>query len=353
MAVSFIRRLSVMAGIVFFSTNGAAFQHPIERPAGVSELSTKAPLLAVTVAGDRLVAVGVRGHIVTSDDGGNTWKQRVVPVSTDLVAVSFPTANDGWAVGHGGVVLHTSDGGNTWTKQLSGRDSSEIALRHYEPLARTSGDEIAKVLEQEKLLESDIGTPSFLDVHFETDSVGYIVGTFNRIFRTQDGGRTWEPWMDRVDNPRWLNFYGVAYSGGSWYLAGELGTVWRMGATKQRFVAVPTPYQGTLFGVAAARDGRLMVYGMRGTFFISADKGQTWSKSTTGAAAGITGVTQLSDGRIVLASQAGGYMVGDDSGKEFSARKSADNMSNFGVVAVAGNRLVFVGMQGVRVEPLH
>lgn len=33
-----------------------------------------------------------------------------MPVSSDLVAVSFPDAANGWAVGHDGVVLKTSDG---------------------------------------------------------------------------------------------------------------------------------------------------------------------------------------------------------------------------------------------------
>jgi len=65
------------------------------------------------VSDERLVGVGSRGHVLTSDVRGKTWLQRPVPVSTDLVAVNFPTANQGWAVGHDGVALSSTDGGVT------------------------------------------------------------------------------------------------------------------------------------------------------------------------------------------------------------------------------------------------
>jgi photosystem II stability/assembly factor-like uncharacterized protein len=46
-------------------------------------------LLGAARAGERLVAVGQRGHILYSDDSGNAWQQAAVPVSADLNAVSF------------------------------------------------------------------------------------------------------------------------------------------------------------------------------------------------------------------------------------------------------------------------
>ncbi|MCY1442114.1 Ycf48-like protein [compost metagenome] len=89
------------------------------------------PMSAVTHVGNRTIAVGPRGHIAVSDDGGNTWRQSAVPVSSDLVAVSFPSEQHGWAVGHGGVVLHSSDGGETWEKQLDGKQASQLVLDYY------------------------------------------------------------------------------------------------------------------------------------------------------------------------------------------------------------------------------
>lgn len=352
MVVSLFQRFLV--GVVaLLSTQVAAFQPPADQPAVISPLSSKSTLFAVAAAGQRLVAVGMRGHVVTSDDNGNSWRQSAVPVSTDLVAVSFPTETSGWAVGHGGVVLHTSDGGLTWTKQMSGRVSSSVALRYYEQQVQPSDAKLANVLKQERLLASDSGSPSFLDVCFESDKVGFVVGTFNRIFRTEDGGKTWEPWMDRTENPESLNIYGVKFRGGDWYLAGERGMVWRLDSANRRFVAVPTQYKGTLFGIAIGRDSGVMVYGMRGSFFESKDKGKTWSKIETGAAAGVTGVTQMPDGRLVLANQAGGYIVSNQNGNGFSVKHATSSMSNFGVLGISGNKIVLVGNQGVQVEVLH
>src|SRR4029079_5611384 len=82
-------------------------------------------------AGQRIVAVGQRGHVLYSDDAGKSWKQATVPVSSDLVAVPFPDATHGWAVGHDGVVLHTDDAGVTWTRQLDGRGIGAVLVAFY------------------------------------------------------------------------------------------------------------------------------------------------------------------------------------------------------------------------------
>jgi len=56
-------------------------------------------------------------------DGGATWTTLTAPAGlswTDLSAVSFADANNGWIVGAGGTILHTTNGAAgtpTWTKQ--------------------------------------------------------------------------------------------------------------------------------------------------------------------------------------------------------------------------------------------
>lgn len=354
MVVSFSVRLLIVGAMALGSSSvsASAFKHPAEQAAMPSRFASTAPLLAVASAGKRLVAVGVRGHIVTSDDNGSTWHQSAVPVSTDLVAVSFPSASQGWAVGHGGVVLHSADGGATWSKQLSGRASSEIALRYYESAAAAGGD-FAKVLQREMVLAKDSGTPSFLDVYFVTNQVGYVVGTFNRIFRTDDGGKTWEPWMHRTENPQGFNFYGVRERNGQWYLAGEQGVIWQLDPARKQFSAVPTPYKGTFFGLMVDSTNQLLAYGMRGSLYRSADQGKSWAKTEAGTSAGITGATALPDGRLVLANQAGGFSVSADHGNTFVQHSAAAPMSNFGVTPLPDGRLVFVGSLGVHVEKPH
>src|SRR5690554_5819590 len=81
----------------------------IETPALMSGLAQESLLNDATRAGDRIVAVGERGHVIYSDDEGQTWTQAQVPVSVTLNAVDFGSDSSGWVVGHSGVVLHRSE----------------------------------------------------------------------------------------------------------------------------------------------------------------------------------------------------------------------------------------------------
>ncbi|HVJ87833.1 MAG TPA: YCF48-related protein, partial [Caulifigura sp.] len=69
-------------------------------------------------------AVGDRGTILQSQDGGQTWTQLPCDSEASLRSISFVSENEGWIVGGGtrdysgqsaGVVLMTADGGETWT----------------------------------------------------------------------------------------------------------------------------------------------------------------------------------------------------------------------------------------------
>jgi photosystem II stability/assembly factor-like uncharacterized protein len=349
-----LRTALLLAGLIAGSfTPALGFQNPQDLPAANSELAARSPLLAVTRAGQRIVAVGQRGNVVFSDDGGTTWKQASVPVSSDLVAVSFPSPTHGWAVGQGGVVIHSSDGGTTWTRQLEGKQAAQIALGHYEA-QQGSNAAAAQLVEREKRLQEGGGTQPFLDVLFESETTGFVVGAFNRIFRTEDGGKTWTPWMERTENPNELHFYAIRRGGNDIYMTGEQGMVWRLDAATQRFVALPTPYKGTLFGLVVDEGaGSLLVFGMRGSLLRSADGGRSWTQITTASPAGITAGETLPDGRIVLANQAGGLELSRDHGKTFVPLKPAAPMAYFGIAALAKDRVGLVGAQGARLEAVQ
>lgn len=59
-------------------------------------------------------AVGAEGVIISTNDGGRTWRPQVSGVGDDLFDVKFFDAAEGWAVGSGGTMLHTRDGGRIW-----------------------------------------------------------------------------------------------------------------------------------------------------------------------------------------------------------------------------------------------
>ena len=186
----------------------AAFVDPIEMPAPAVARPALGSLLATACAGGRVVAAGQRGRIVYSDDGGKAWTQAAVPVSVDLVGLVFSSATAGWAVGHGGVVLVTRDAGSSWNKSLAGRQADEVALRYYATLAApTPGD--ARLRDRLRAQFADRRAQPFLDVTFDGLRDGFVVGAFNTAFRTDDGGATWVPWMDRTANPQELHLNAV------------------------------------------------------------------------------------------------------------------------------------------------
>ncbi|MBS0343029.1 MAG: glycosyl hydrolase, partial [Proteobacteria bacterium] len=265
----------VAAAGAWGAANNPGWRDVLDTPARQSPLAAQALINGLASQGTRTLAVGQRGHILFSDDAGKSWRQAEVPVSSDLVAVSFADARNAWAVGHDGVVLHSGDAGQTWRVQYDGR-------------ATEQGDQ-----------------NPWLDVWFASDArEGWVVGAFGQAMHTTDGGAHWTPMPGELDNPKGLHLYAMRQVGADLYIAGEQGLLLKRAAGDTRFRAIEVPYQGTLFGLAG-NEQTLLAYGLRGTVLRSTDGGRSWKQSTTGVPAGLTAGTRTSDGRFVLVSQAG------------------------------------------------
>jgi photosystem II stability/assembly factor-like uncharacterized protein len=315
-----------------------------------SALASKGLLQAVTRAGSALVAVGQRGHIVVSADGGNTWKQGKVPVSSDLTAVFFVGDRKGWAVGHDGVILNTEDGGATWKLQLDGRKANDLLLAAAEKRAAAEpGSEAVKaVLAEAQRFKQQGPDKPFLDVWFADESNGYAIGAYNLFFRTRDGGKTWESWFDRTENPKFFNLYAIRPVGGTLYVAGEGGLVLRQDASGERFEATPTSYNGSFFGVADAK-GAAIVFGLRGNVFRSDDAGKTWSKVETGLTAAVVGAAATGKGDVLLADAGGRIVASADGGKTYRKVAVKNPMPLTGLAEAGEGTLALVGPRGVAV----
>ena len=116
-----------------------------------------------TIDAQHAVAVGDCGAIITTADGGATWTSHDSGLTgAHLNDVSFPDANNGWAVAwtqasnggsYGPFILHSADGGLSWTVQAS--------------------LPFAKAVE-------------FIDARH-----GWVCGN-NTVWSTSDGGLTWK-----------------------------------------------------------------------------------------------------------------------------------------------------------------
>lgn len=308
----------------------AHFEDPLLQPAQITPISLRSPVLAVAQAGTGFVAVGQRGHILRKSSPTATWVQVAVPVSTDLVAVSFPSPEHGWAVGHDGVVLSSSDGGQSWQRRLDGPKAWQAAVSYYEGRAVQGNEVAARQLNYLKKVADQAPAWPFLDVWFRNDSDGYLVGAFGLILHTTDAGTSWTPIMDLTDNPKRLHLYAVRGHGDDVFIAGEQGIVLRLDAATGRFVAVSLPYKGSLFGVAVQAT-RVVVYGLGGHVLLSDDHGATWRVLETGTTQSFVGAAERPDGALLLVTQGGKIMRLPADATQLSAVGQAITGEVFGI----------------------
>lgn len=321
---------------------------PIQRPARMSRVASTSLLVGVARAGDRLVAVGPRGHILVGHAQAANLRQTPAPASVDLVAVRFIDAHTGYAVGHDGVVLRTDDGGSGWRIVLDGPRAAEVVRRAHGP---GSGGEalpgpVLADIEQAGMLDKPL-----LDASFADAGHGVVVGAFGLALQTEDGGRSWTSLMDRTDNPEAYHFYGAVRHGDDLFLVGERGLIRRWSAAARRFERVVSPYAGSWFGALSA-GGTLYLYGLRGHVFASRDRGATWEPLRTDTTASITGATVLPDGRALFVTQGGQLLQTDAGGLTLTAQRGTRPMPYAAVAAVDARTVAVVGTGGIRTETL-
>lgn len=324
------------------------FHDPLDTPARMRSGIEKRPLMAVTAAGERRIAVGLRGLIAASDDSGKTWSQMNVPVQSDLLAAHFPTATDGWAVGHDGVVLHSVDGGKTWEKQLDGRQAGERFKAYYTEMGANGA---AFQFQIDQNYKAGPALP-FLDVWFEDARHGYAVGSYGMLIATADGGKTWEPWLHRIDNPQFLNLNAIRGIGSELYIVGERGQVYRLDRSKNRFIHTDTGYIGSFFGILG-NGSALVAYGLRGTLYQADAKGAAWKPVTMPNEQTLSAGIARRDGSFVLVNAAGEFLLLDKAGQTPRLVKPAGTpMRMTGIVARPDDAVIVVGLDGVRTETL-
>ncbi len=285
---------------------------PLREPS--KPISAPAPLLGVDRAGDVLVGVGLHGMIKRSTDGGTTWQQVQSPVSTDLVQVRFRDPMNGWIVGHDSVLLNTTDGGLTWSVQLDGRTVVARLKTFYGERAERGVEGAADMLQEVEFAMNTSATPDvlaspFLDVMFNEEKVGYVIGAFGMILRSTDDGATWDPWIEQTDNTRRMHLYGLDERDGVFYIAGEQGLLMRQDPQTQQFTTIETPYNGTYFGVRALPN-LLLAYGLRGNLYASRDDGGQWQQIDTGINASLISAVDAGQ-QMIMVSQSGAMIALD------------------------------------------
>ena len=300
----------ILSVLVSFSINANTELSPsIKAP-----LAPKSLLLGITLAGEtKLVAVGERGHILTSGDA-STWQQANVPIQSTLTNIFFLNALSGWAVGHDASILKTLDGGNNWQVQQH-LPSSEKPL---------------------------------LDILFKDKDNGIAIGAYGQFFRTVDGGKSWTfefhqefllpedaEYLDELkleDEEAYLDerasilphFNRVFQAGRTLYMVGEIGLIAKSNDFGKNWQAFEEIYQGSFFDVARTQKGTLLVVGLRGNVFRSLENGVSWQNIPTGTTSSINSIVLGDNDTIYLLGNNGSFLISKDDGKSFVSRTQDD-----------------------------
>ncbi|HSV45596.1 MAG TPA: YCF48-related protein, partial [Ramlibacter sp.] len=160
-------------------------------------------------------------------------------------------------------------------------------------------------LQEAQRLVADGPDKPLLDLHFFDARRGIVVGAYGLAFATGDGGQSWQPWMQRLPNPKGAHLYALRVHGDTLLVAGEQGLVLRSTDGGQAFRRLELPYAGSFFTAELTSAQDMVVAGLRGNVWRSSDGGGTWAQAHSPAPVTVTASTVLPDGRLLLANQAG------------------------------------------------
>jgi photosystem II stability/assembly factor-like uncharacterized protein len=320
-------------------------------------------LLDIARAGERLVAVGERGHVLYSDDHGRNWTQVEVPTARMLTSVWFADERRGWAVGHDGMIIASVDGGNSWTLQRDGmaQQAALNRLAHEQAAAELARlereDAAADVLEEARfaledaaaVLDEPLYAPPLMDVWFGDAGHGVAVGAYGLYLETRDGGRNWQDRSARLDNPDGAHLYAIASPGnGRLLLVGETGSMFRSLDGGLSWQTLSPAYAGTLFGaLAEPGSGRVCVFGLQGNILLSQDFGDSWMPLDSSTEVVLSGGTRTAAGEWLIAGSVGTLLRVDAGGRHVAVSATGSLGGNYSALAEAADgATVLVGQGG-------
>jgi photosystem II stability/assembly factor-like uncharacterized protein len=280
--------------------------------AEIQPLAPESMLLDVTRVGDRLVAVGERGHVVWST-GGEDWQQADnVPTRSTLTTV-VAVGDRLWAAGHDAVIITSADHGRTWSRQF------------YDP-------------ERQQAV---------MDLFFTDAENGVAIGSYGLYLVTRDGGASWEDGVVDEENEYHLNAM-IRFPDGLRLIAGEAGYSYRSFDDGDSWELLELPYLGSMWGAIVSARGCAVFFGLRGHLIQSCDRGDTWVELATNTLSSLSGAAEQ-QGLIVIAGNNGTVLTWAGGG--FTVHKHSSGVDFSTVLPLSGGRFLLVGEEGTHFFP--
>lgn len=319
---------------------------PLADPLASDQMRSDARLVDVCFVEPRLGwAVGDRGAIWHTADGGQSWQLQRSDVGCRLESVCFLDPKRGWAAGgwshpythtSSGVVLYTTDGGRTWNRapQLllpalrrirlfddrngwaigdssamfpAGVFVTDSGGRSWRPIpgGKTPGWRAADFLDPlNGAIAGRAGavamvrrgaiqptqTPGFAlrglaRIELVPPVHGWLVGDGGLLMRTDDVGATWQTppgALPEAVGPQ-FDFTALAVRGPKVWAAGSPGTrVLHTADAGRTWTTFATGQQVPLYGLCFVDDQHGWAVGALGTILASDDGGRSWRRQRSG-----------------------------------------------------------------------
>lgn len=299
----------VIAAVAF------AFAPRQPAPLAVTQiLADRVQVNALVSTPQRLIAVGERGTLLSSDDNGRSWQASQVGAGRDATLTGVIALNPEVliAVGHDGWILRSDDGGQSWQE------------RHH---------------------DADLGEP-LLGVWSADGQQVVAYGSYGKFLVSSDAG---EHWTAREMPGDGAHFNGLdGGTDGRQLLVGEQGLVLRSSDGGQHWQQLPAFYNGSLFGVVRLSASRWLAYGMRGHVYVSGDFGDSWQRIDVGSSQPIYGHAQLPEGAGLVLVGAGSRLIRlDGQGKLVAVDQRSGLGTLTSAVGLNPRHLLVAGEKGV------
>jgi photosystem II stability/assembly factor-like uncharacterized protein len=285
-------------------------------------------------------AVGDRGAVWHTADAGANWKLQRTDTQCSFVGAAFVDAQRGWAVGaehnayasgSGGVMLSTQDGGTTWkraeTPLLAGlRGIHAFTTEH----ARAWGSR-SSIFPNSLYWTSDAGrgwnpfsgelSDEYVDVAFAGPQFGAAITRRGSVLSIVDRGvrpaRHPDTELRGLQRIRWCDEqHGV--------IVGDGGLVWLTDDGGQSWRESPTTVPRTIdFKALATKGAHVWAAGSPGSvIWHSADRGATWESLATGHNVPLNAITFVDETHGWAVGALGVILATDDGGKTWRAQRA-------------------------------
>jgi len=275
------------------------------------------------------VNAAMRGGAVLATVDGTTWKVQQTGTDDRLRGIDCWSATACMAVGERGTIITTHDGGTSWHAAGPGWDRAVVTVSCPPMMAPSCHPEARGALH---------GVSCVAGSHCA------VVGTSGVLYGSADGGASWNApaatGTHAAPDVAATALHAVSCPGaGSCIAVGDYGTVLRTaaggmaaGAVLCTGSAAPAAHAtascpahlpaAALYGVSCATEQACVAVGAAGTVLRTGDGGRTWSLGTSGISTTLDGVSCGDAQSCVAVGGLGTLLTSGDGGATWTARHS-------------------------------